>query len=293
LIVALQIAEHKTTINNITMQGTKDNDGSDSSDHDDLVGTSDSESNTNSNHGPGANATNDGTQDIAKAESLVVFRIRVIVVLVLLISTVAVSLLVFFFTSQAEQSDFESQFRDDSAKVMEALGSALDQTRGAADAFTVGLVSYAKNSNETWPFVTLSNFPIQAAKSRSLSKSTIISIYPFVDDAERKEWEAYSLLHDGWVNESINMQKEDPNFHGTIIEDWKPLGSIYSNAGEVTTPGPYLPTWQTYPVVPVYPPYNWDLRSSSNVADSVNEVIETKKVLIGRTINVVVSISPF
>jgi hypothetical protein len=258
----------------------------------DGVDASDS-SDTSSNYSSEEEATNrqkdteEPPNEIAQAESLAVFRIRAIVVLVLLLSTAGISAIVYIFTSRAETSEFENQFRDDSAKVMEALGSALDRTRGAADAFAITLLSFAKSSNSTWPYVTLPDFPIQAAKSQSLSKSVIIAMYPYVDDSQKSKWEAYSMQNHAWVNKSIDLQKDDPNFHGAIIENWTAYDTIYSNSGPVVTPGPYLPTWQTYPTVPVYPPFNWDLHTSPIIAESVDEVLTSKEVVIGQTLNLV------
>jgi hypothetical protein len=131
---------------------------SDSSDHDDIPHFTDTES-ASSNHGGRDSMSKERSDNeadkIAQQESMAVVCIRFIVVFVLILFTVSVSLVVYFFTSKAETREFENQFRDISAKVMEALGSALDRTRGAADALSVILVSYAKIINSTWPFVTL------------------------------------------------------------------------------------------------------------------------------------------
>ena len=74
---------------------------------------------------------------IANAENNLVFWIRMIVLAVLVVSTISVALVVFFYTSDSEQFDFEEQFISDSQKVFEAVGTSLDLTLGAADAFIV------------------------------------------------------------------------------------------------------------------------------------------------------------
>jgi hypothetical protein len=273
-----------------------DDDGSESSEH---VGAADfSNSNyyynnnntTSNNYGRRVSlrqVKDDPANDIAKSESLAVIRIRFIVVMVLLLSTVTVSVVVYLFTSEAEIRDFEQQFYDNSAKVLEALGSALDRTRGAADAFSVVLVSYATNANATWPFVTHPQFAVHAAKAQGLSRSANLVVYPFVENSQRREWEAYSMQHQGWVDTMIALQKKDPNFRGTIVQNWTALGLIHNSSGPLTTPGPFLPTWQSYPVVPVFPPFNWDLLASSNMEESVSTAMRSKEVVIGKTINLV------
>lgn len=51
------------------------------------------------------------------------------------------------------------------------------------------------------------------------------------------------------------------------------------------TTGPYLPTWQSFPVVPVWAPYNWDIVHSDVLRDTLLTVLETKEVVIGTTLN--------
>jgi hypothetical protein len=263
---------------------------SDSSDHDDdntgSPNHTDTESVT-SHHGVNdlnKKKSEDEAKKFAQRESWAVVRLRLIVIFVLLLSTMSVSLVVSLFATNAETREFENRFRDSSAKVMEALGGALDRTRGAADALSVILVAYSKTTNATWPFVTVPNFAVHAAKIQGLSKSEMVAVCPYVEDSQRAEWEAYSMQNAFWVNETIQMQKEDPNFYGPIIENWTASGTIYGNKGPVTTSGPYLPMWQGYPVIPVH--------ASPTLTTSVDEVLASKEVVIGNTINLVSNV-PF
>jgi len=144
---------------------------------------------------------------------------------------------------------------DNANKILEALGGELDRSLGSIDAFVVGLVSYARNSNQTWPFVTMPDFAVQAAKTRSLSKSSLLYLYLVVTDDERERWEDYSLKNDGWVDEVLEAQKNYPNYHGVLMSEFEPSRSIYNNYGVVKNgTGPYLPIWQSTPVVPVWAP---------------------------------------
>jgi hypothetical protein len=101
---------------------------------------------------------------IANAENNLVFWIRMIILAALVASTVSVACVVYFYTSDSEEEAFEKQFTSDSLKVFEAIGTSLDLTLGAADAFIVKVVSHARFSNSTWPFVTIPDFAVQAAK---------------------------------------------------------------------------------------------------------------------------------
>ncbi len=71
------------------------------------------------------------------------------------VSTVGVAVTVYRYVSTAEHTSFEGHFQDDSDKVLEAIGSTLELTLGSVDNFLVGMVSFARYTNATWPFVTV------------------------------------------------------------------------------------------------------------------------------------------
>lgn len=171
------------------------------------------------------------------------------------LQTIGVAIAIYYYTSNDEQDAFTEHFFDESQKVLDALGGEMDRSLGVVDAFVVGLVSHARSSNQTWPFVTLPDFAVQAAKTRCLSKSSVMNLYNLVTDDDRERWQNYSLSNDGWVSEALETQKNDPNFHGTLLSDFESYGTIFNNYGdsEINT-GPYLPVWQTTPVIPVFRP---------------------------------------
>jgi len=113
-----------------------------------------------------------------------------------------------------------------------------------------------------WPFVTTPNFAVRAAKLKSIAKAFIIIQYNFVETELKSAWEEYSLLNDGWVPEGMQVQQKDPNFDGLQLPTWEPQPTIYNNwEGTSTSQGPYMVSWESYPVVPNYPAYNWDVLS--------------------------------
>jgi hypothetical protein len=104
-----------------------------------------------------------------------------------------------------------------------------------------------------------------------------------VETDERAAWENYTMENEAWVNEGLEVQKEDETFKGNQVEEWSGWGVIHSNDGPVEEPGPYLPTWQTAPVVPFYSPYNWNLYSYFR--PEMDELIKNQKVVISLTRN--------
>ena len=65
---------------------------------------------------------------------------------------------------------------------------------------------------------------MSASKLRSLSKAVVVSQYPYVEESERFEWEAYSVANEGWVDKGLEIQKNDKTFEGTNVEEWSGWG---------------------------------------------------------------------
>jgi hypothetical protein len=98
---------------------------------------------------------------------------------VLVTCAVGVACVVYFQTSNTEKTQFEEEFSDDSAKVFEALGSNRDLSLRAVDAFiVVVIVSFARFSNSTWPFVTVPDFVLEDATALLTSVSLLSSSSP-------------------------------------------------------------------------------------------------------------------
>jgi hypothetical protein len=191
--------------------------------------------------------TKEKQEEIAEGESKAVFWLRVLVLCVLVISTVSVVLGVYFYMSGAEEDEFETKFNSDAHKVVKALGNTLDQTLGATDAFIVKTVTYARYSNSEWPFVTMPAFSIQATKLLRLSKAFQFSMSHIVTQDQRDEWQQYANDTHGWIDESLEIQANDEDWHGTNVREYDTSYSIHGFAGPIEDPWPlgnntYIPS---------------------------------------------------
>jgi flagellar basal body-associated protein FliL len=136
---------------------------------------------------------------IATAETKAVFRLKIFVISFLVASAIGVALVVYYFTSNAEENEFEETFQDNAAKVLEALGSSLFLTLGAFDNYVITVVSFARFTNATWPYVTVPDYAVRTAKIRRLSKAVVVSQYHFVTTEQRTTWENYTSQNSAWV----------------------------------------------------------------------------------------------
>jgi hypothetical protein len=171
----------------------------------------------------------EGRTTIAKSETKNVGRLKVIVAFVLIASTIAVATVVYRYLSRNEETKFRDQFNDDGHKILASIGASLDKTFGMMDNLAVMIVANAKETNQTWPFVTLPNFGIRMAKLLLLTDIPVIGFLPVVTPHNRKEWEAYASEKDDWVNECVSVQKSWKWYRGPLDHHDKKIKNISVN----------------------------------------------------------------
>jgi hypothetical protein len=171
--------------------------------------------------------------DISEKETKDVSRLKLLVILILAVSASTIAACVYRYISRSENSQFESKFVYDASKIFQSVGSSLDRTLAALDSLAVTMVSYARDENNTWPFVTLPDFGVKMSKLLPLTDAFVITVISIVHPEKRKEWEEYSLLQQGWVNESMGIQETWEGYYGPIIYDWKPYATIHGDDGDI------------------------------------------------------------
>jgi hypothetical protein len=171
--------------------------------------------------------------DFSRKETKDVIRLKLLVMLILIASASTIAAWVFRYISRSETSQFESKFGYDSSKVIQTIGSSLERTLGLLDSFSVTMISYARDLNETWPFVTLPDFGVRMAKLLPLTDAFVVVVLPIIHSEKRKEWEEYAILHDDWVNESMAIQETWEGYYGPIIYDWEPHVAIHGDNGDI------------------------------------------------------------
>ncbi|CAB9526135.1 Receptor-type guanylate cyclase gcy [Seminavis robusta] len=199
---------------------------------------------------------------IGSAETNRVWRLKGVVTMVLVLATVGVASAVYHYTHRSEQRQFEDQFAEYAFKILEAIGVELDQVLGSLDSMVVGITSHTRASNQTWPNVQIPDFAIKAAKIRALSHVPIITLLPLVQSGEeRTSWEAFAAANGpAWVDDALAVQATDEAFYGPMITNYSVNDVVHGNFGDIAynETRDMLPTAQIYPMIPEYPPYNWD-----------------------------------
>jgi hypothetical protein len=220
---------------------------------------------------------------IATKETKDVLRLRLVVFFVLITFTIAVATSVYLHLHWNEESKFREHFHDDADKILQAVGSTLDNILGSFDSLAVSSISLARATNQSWPFVTLPHFAVRMSKLVPLSRSVVTFLSPIVQPKQRQAWEAYSVQNDDWLYESIELQREFKHYYGSYENHTLDLGKLHGDFGEIPQNERYetvvvvarlslgmflymhacskplitvlcsrifLPTWQNFPVVP-------------------------------------------
>lgn len=120
-----------------------------------------------SQEGKGGDVNREQSEAIAKRETKFLFGMRLVVMAVLICSTCLLAYFVHKYLSTEEENEFHDKFESDAGKVLQAVGTSLDLTLGSVDALTVAMVSHAKATNQSWPFVSDATYSSDVFISRS------------------------------------------------------------------------------------------------------------------------------
>lgn len=231
---------------------------------------------------PGRNQEMEQLSKITNVETKAVSGLRVSMLFALVAFAVLASLGIYFFTFNEEERSFVSQFESDAMKMFEDIGRSLDLTMGAADAFTVRVISQVKSTKSVWPFVTIPDWAVQSAKLIVQTDSIYVALYPLITQEERADWENFTKYNDDWVEEALEVQANNPNFHGPILKNYTKSHAIWDLEGPVAEdhPGPFLASWLGSPVIPYYYPYNWNGLAYEAFSRGYVHSMETKSVVM-------------
>ena len=257
------------------------------------------------------------SEQLAKGETKVVRFLRAVVLLVLVVTATVVSFVVYRYTSDQERDEFLNSFNNHATKIVESLKINTASQMTAVDNFSTAMTNSAKETNSTWPFVTVPNFSTLARSTLSEVKALSILVNVVVRQEEREEWNKYVATHHGWKEEDIAFQasggynkKLNPDFYyghrktqeysqpydivdisngyGDDIFDWVvPEGTTDFSQIAVASPkerGVFFPLWQNAPTV-VTAPTNSDMYNVPNNPGPFEEVLNNHLAVTGPSYN--------
>ena len=131
---------------------------------------------------------------LARQETKQVFRLRVLVILVLFAAAASISVTIYYIIQNANMEEYQLQYEGTANKLVDSLQQVLAEMAaisGIAVAATADALQY--NSNESWPFVTMTNFQERAGSAKRISGAIYVSINPIIQSNQLSDWESYVL----------------------------------------------------------------------------------------------------
>lgn len=250
---------------------------------------------------PGSPPVDHGKEEerkiLAEKEERAVISLRIAVFVVLTSVAVLVSVGVYFFMTDFQKNEFELQAVGYSERVVDAFQSSVESKLGSLETLAAALTSHSLSSGSKFPNITLPNWEIHSANTRTLAETLAMLWTPLVTDENREGWEAYAASNHDWLGQSFLSEEEqrirqDDRYNLTkksstrhLQETENQYNPIIFGIGDDTPlrptgSGPFLPYWQTSPVMPAINILNFDLRTHPLVADLYNVAIETKQVVM-------------
>jgi hypothetical protein len=124
------------------------------------------------------------------------------------------------------------------------------------------MVVIAAHSNQKFPFVSIPEFAIIAAKAQQMTGTICITLLPVINLDQRGDWELYSAGNNSnlaaWVDKTLDLQDNYKNFFGPMPQNktWESAEGIYDDQGDIPQNVSrldrlpiFLPEWHVFPLV--------------------------------------------
>jgi hypothetical protein len=212
-------------------------------------------------------------ETLARKETKAVNVLRVLILVLLLVTSTLTSVGVYLYTSNVEKQHFEEEHHANAERIIESFHNAVVRRLGAMNSMATAITSHALDTNQSFPFVTISNFEIRGSDLRVQADAALIHWMPLVTDETRVAWEDYALVNRDQIDEAFledakRREIQDDEFglanttstsnrmlqqslQETILDDgtgyheriWS-NGAISPKGDATEGSGPYLPVWQ-------------------------------------------------
>ncbi|CAB9511299.1 Receptor-type guanylate cyclase gcy [Seminavis robusta] len=231
--------------------------------------------------------------NLAKRETQAVFKLRLLVFVVLSLAAVAVSIIVFLVTKNAEKDEYRNQYDAAAQKVVESFIDIVNSKLQAVSSLGVAMIAHGVDHYRQWPFVTLSSFQQRTSTARAQSGALYVHVNPMVREADRKGWEEFVVTEENyWITQGLEYQENVGLLDFSSKTDISPMLNsmdaypiwVRDEDGvpvKDTAGAPYMPTWQTSPVYHGGATLNENLLQNSLSSKGLNASFYSSSVVIG------------
>jgi len=178
-------------------------------------------------------ASSKSVVSIGKKETKAIKSIRLISIF-FLFCVIPIAIGIFLYTKNKEIEEFENHYFEFANMVLESIGTTLENSFGSLDNLATAVVAGTHAANQTFPFIRVPDFGINAAKTLSLSRAKVLVMCPAVRGEQFDAWSNWTAQEGRtWVDETLGVLKTDPNFFGPIVEEYFTKDYIHTRSDRV------------------------------------------------------------
>ena len=139
-------------------------------------------------------------------------------------------------------------------------------------------MSYGIDTNNTWPYVTVPNYPERGNQMLAVTGVQYSSYGPLVTEEGRAAWETWSVQNQDWIPKELDTRKPGDNSSLIPTHIWQ--NPTNPEPADAVQPGTYhAPIWQMAPVLPFF--INYDLLTVPGLYPVFEESVRTHDVAHG------------
>jgi len=127
-------------------------------------------------------------------------KLSIFVFTALVILLAALSLL--FVVKNDGNHEVYVQFVGYADRIAENFNDRIHANLLALDSFSISSTSYALDTENSWPMITVPDFAIRSLTTRQEMRAETLGLLPIVTTDKRQEWESYVTKNHKWIEES-------------------------------------------------------------------------------------------
>ena len=143
-----------------------------------------------------------------------------------------------------EKHSFESEFEVNAMRIVERFHDSVEYNIGVMNSMSTTITSYAQNTNQSFPCVTLPDFALRGSDFRIQSQTVVLHWMPLVTDTTREKWETYALqnrfqINDAYEEDLAYREQQDAAFERANTRTLQQQPDEESQAQEDSVPLPF------------------------------------------------------
>ena len=253
---------------------------------------------------------------LGRRDTVQIIRLRRLVFGIMTLCMIGISYGSYHILHQWQVSHLENAFHDEALKVIDSFHWKLQRKLHVMSSLSTSITSYVKLKQSSgsagvdpgkpsmnWPMVSVPDYHIIGASSRTLADAVSVSFCPLVTEETREDWEKYSIDHaNGWIDAGSEFEQkykaqeskrelsallptdastDSVSPHITVLdEDVGQLIQAASVSSESNNKTYYFPLWQSSPIVPEL--VNYDMGSNGDFKEGIQAMVATQQAVLGK-----------